>query len=56
VIVQLLKTEEISNRKKIIRVAAPDGGVESYYILDHGDEYGWQAKYFKVKRSTEDEN
>lgn len=29
-----------------IRVKAPDGGVESYLILDNGDEIGWQAKYF----------
>ncbi|KIC61438.1 NACHT domain-containing protein [Chryseobacterium taiwanense] len=43
---QLARTEEIQNRKKFIRVAAPDGGVESYCILDNGDEYGWQAKYF----------
>ncbi|AZB31982.1 AAA family ATPase [Chryseobacterium balustinum] len=43
---QLARTEEIQNRKKFIRVAAPDGGVESYCVLDNGDEYGWQAKYF----------
>ncbi len=29
-----------------IRVKAPDGGVESYLILNNGDEIGWQAKYF----------
>lgn len=43
---QLARAEEIQNRKKFIRVAAPDGGVESYCVLDNGDEYGWQAKYF----------
>ncbi|MET3535876.1 NACHT domain-containing protein [Chryseobacterium limigenitum] len=43
---QLARNEKIANQKKFIRVAAPDGGVESYWVLNNGDEYGWQAKYF----------
>jgi hypothetical protein len=27
-------------------VGTPDGGVESYWALGNGTEYGWQAKYF----------
>lgn len=43
---QLARVENIPNKKQFIRVAAPDGGVESYCILINGDEYGWQAKFF----------
>lgn len=43
---QLARVEEIKNKTKFIRVAAPDGGVESYCILDDETEYGWQAKFF----------
>ena len=45
-ICQLAREESIPNRKEFYRIAAPDGGVEAYCILDNGDEYGWQAKYF----------
>lgn len=27
-----------------------DGGVESYYELANGDQWGWQAKYFRDKK------
>lgn len=43
---QLARVEKISNKVKFIRVAAPDGGVESYCILSDKSEYGWQAKFF----------
>jgi hypothetical protein len=43
---QLARDEEIENRKEFYRIAAPDGGVEAYCVLNNGDEYGWQAKYF----------
>lgn len=45
-ICQLAREEQIENRKEFYRVAAPDGGVEAYCVLENGDEYGWQAKYF----------
>ncbi|QLB12724.1 hypothetical protein EV697_101414 [Bisgaardia hudsonensis] len=45
VVCQLAYNENKENGK-YIRVKAPDGGVESYLILDNGDEIGWQAKYF----------
>ena len=43
---QLAREEDVVGRKEFFRVAAPDGGVEAYCILENGDEYGWQAKYF----------
>lgn len=43
---QLAREESIEDRKEFYRVAAPDGGVEAYCVLENGDEYGWQAKYF----------
>ncbi|MBO8134122.1 hypothetical protein [Dickeya fangzhongdai] len=45
-ICQLAREEPIKNKVDFRRVAAPDGGVEAYCILDDGSEYGWQAKYF----------
>jgi hypothetical protein len=43
---QLARDEDIAQKNKFYRIAAPDGGVEAYCTLTNGDEYGWQAKYF----------
>lgn len=43
---QLARVEPVENKVKFLRVAAPDGGVESYCQLSDNTEYGWQAKYF----------
>ncbi|PEQ84666.1 hypothetical protein CN481_22120 [Bacillus sp. AFS006103] len=43
---QLARDEDISQKKEFYRIAAPDGGVEAYCVLNNGDEYGWQAKFF----------
>jgi hypothetical protein len=43
---QLARAEQIPNKSKFIRVAAPDGGVEAYCVLSDNSEYGWQAKFF----------
>ena len=45
-ICQLARAEEIEGKRKFVRVAAPDAGVEAYCILDNGEEFGWQAKFF----------
>jgi len=45
---QLARTENIYNKSKFYRIAAPDGGVESYCILADNTEYGWQAKFFST--------
>lgn len=44
---QIAREEPIGEKKAFYRVAAPDGGVEAYCVLNNGDEYGWQAKYFQ---------
>lgn len=43
---QLVKKEDIPNKKEFIKVGNPDGGVECYVILDNYDEIGFQAKWF----------
>src|SRR5690606_31137404 len=43
---QLANTESIEKKKKYVRIAAPDGGIESYVELENGEIYGWQAKFF----------
>ena len=43
---QLAREEKIESKKSFLRIATPDGGVEAYWLLDNGNEYGWQAKYF----------
>ena len=45
---QLARVEQINKKSKFLRVAAPDGGVESYCILNDNSEYGWQAKFFST--------
>jgi hypothetical protein len=45
---QLAREEPIANKKEFYRSAAPDGGVEAYCVLETGEEYGWQAKYFST--------
>ncbi|MEG0915525.1 MAG: hypothetical protein RSF68_00780 [Myroides sp.] len=45
---QLARVEQISNKTKFFRVAAPDGGVEAYCVLSDNSEYGWQAKFFST--------
>lgn len=35
------------------RVGTPDGGVECYWQLADGTEYGWQAKYYENLRPAE---
>jgi hypothetical protein len=43
---QLAREEEVDDKKAFFRVGTPDGGVEAYCILNNGNEYGWQAKFF----------
>lgn len=45
VVCQLAFNENKGNGQ-YVRVKAPDGGVESYLILEDCSEIGWQAKYF----------
>ena len=43
---QLARKENIPNKKTFIRKGKPDAGVECLWILDNGDEFVWQAKFF----------
>lgn len=43
---QLAREESIPDKETFTRIGTPDGGVEAYCVLQNGDEYGWQAKYF----------
>jgi hypothetical protein len=40
---QLARDEFIEGRRDFYRIAAPDGGVEAYCVLNNGDEYARQA-------------
>jgi hypothetical protein len=43
---QLAAYEPVLQASKFIRLASPDGGVECFWTLPTGDEWGWQAKFF----------
>ncbi|NUF85985.1 hypothetical protein HUN17_18575, partial [Acinetobacter seifertii] len=45
-------SESIERKINFIRVAAPDGGIESFAKLENGEYYGWQAKFFINSFST----
>ena len=49
---QLARKEKILNTKKFIRKGKPDAGVECFWILENGDEWAWQAKYFTASISN----
>lgn len=49
---QLANAELIDKKTKFVRIAAPDGGIESYVELENGEIYGWQAKFFLNSFST----
>ena len=43
---QLAAYEPVSPGSIFIRKAPPDAGIECYWKLPNGDEWGWQAKFF----------
>src|SRR2546425_6399038 len=43
---QLAASEPAPPRSSFVRKAAPDAGLECYWALPSGDEWGWQAKFF----------
>jgi len=43
---QLASYEQAPQRSIFIRKGAPDAGVECFWKLPNGDEWGWQAKFF----------
>ena len=43
---QLAAHEEVPEGSKFTRKGTPDAGVEAFWTLSDGAEYGWQAKFF----------
>lgn len=43
---QLAAYETLPQGSKFVRKAPPDAGIECFWILPGGDEWGWQAKFF----------
>jgi len=43
---QLAAYEQVPQGSIFIRKAAPDAGIECFWKLPNGDEWGWQAKFF----------
>lgn len=43
---QLARHEIVPIGSRFIRKGTPDAGVECYWKLSNGDEWGWQAKFF----------
>ncbi|RXE57729.1 AVAST type 2 anti-phage system protein Avs2 [Acetivibrio mesophilus] len=43
---QLARHENIPNGLEFVRKGTPDAGVECYWKLENGDEWGWQSKFF----------
>lgn len=43
---QLARAKKINNSRQFIRVATPEGGIESYWQFKDNTEYGWPAKFF----------
>ena len=44
---QLARYEQVPENSTFVRNAPPDGGVECFWELPDGSEWGWQAKYFR---------
>lgn len=43
---QLAAYESVPSESKFTRKGTPDGGVECFWTLPDGNEWGWQAKFF----------
>ena len=43
---QLAEYEQVPQGSRFVRKGAPDAGVECFWTLPNGDEWGWQAKFF----------
>ncbi len=49
---QLARREDIKNKSKFVPLGKPDGGIECYWILGSGEEWGWQAKFFTTSLTS----
>jgi hypothetical protein len=50
---QIAMEEKNGDFRHFERVGTPDGGVECYWELSDGTEWGWQAKYFEALGAAE---
>ena len=51
---QLARHEDIPHRSDFVRKGTPDAGVECYWKLENGEEWGWQSKFFtKTPEATQ---
>ena len=49
---QLAAEESVPNGSQFFRKGTPDAGVECFWKLPNGDEWAWQAKFFRSSPST----
>lgn len=49
---QLAGYEQAPPGSSFVRKGSPDAGVECYWKLPNGDEWGWQAKFFRLPPGT----
>ena len=49
---QLAAYEQAPSISTFVRKGAPDAGLECYWALPNGDEWGWQAKFFLSSPGT----
>ena len=49
---QLARREDIEGKHKFVPLGKPNAGVECFWILDSGNEWDWQAKFFTSSLNT----
>ena len=49
---QLARSESVPANSKFVRKGSPDAGVECFWKLPNGKEWGWQTKWFRTSPST----
>lgn len=49
---QLARYEEVPHNSTFIARGDPDGGVKCYWRFSNGNEWGWQAKFFRSPPDT----
>lgn len=49
---QLARAEPVPLKDSFTRTGSPDAGLECYWTLQDGSEWGWQAKYFRTSPNS----
>src|SRR3954449_10352321 len=50
---QVAAAEQMPEGCKFTRKGTPDAGVECFWTLPNGNEWGWQAKFFSHMQATQ---